>query len=218
MMRSTSPNRLRSLLNFMLCAVVMVFAFSVAIAQETTGTIQGTVKDAAGASIPGATVKVEGAAFTRTATTNSDGFFRMLQVPPGVYKMTVTANNFSTGTVEGVNVALGKTVETDIALKVGNVSEQVVITSDDIARIDPTDNKIQTNITSKTIEALPKGTNMTSLLKLSPAARAESRSGQFQVDGASGSENSFIIDGQEVSNFRTGVINFNNNLPFQFVQ
>jgi outer membrane receptor protein involved in Fe transport len=38
------------------------------------------------------------------------------------------------------------------------------------------------------------------------------------VDGASGSENSFIIDGQEVSNFRTGVLNANNNLPFQFVQ
>lgn len=217
-MRSTSPARLRSLLSFVFCATVMIFASSLVMAQETTGTVQGTIRDAAGASIPGATVKVEGAAFTRTATTNSDGYFRMLQVPPGVYKITVTANNFSTGTVEGVNVVLGKTVEADIALKVGNVSEQVVITSDDIARIDPTDNKIQTNINSKTIEALPKGTNMTSLLKVSPAARAESRSGQFQVDGASGSENSFVIDGQEVSNFRTGVINFNNNLPFQFVQ
>ena len=38
------------------------------------------------------------------------------------------------------------------------------------------------------------------------------------MDGASGSENTFIIDGQEVSNFRTGVLNANNNIPFQFVQ
>lgn len=217
-MKSISLAKLRSVFSFTLCAVVMVLASSLAMAQETSGTIQGTVKDAAGASIPGATVKVEGAAFSRTATTNSDGFYRMLQVPPGIYKMTVTANNFGTGTVEGVNVVLGKTVEADIALKVGNVSEQVVITSDDVARIDPNDNKIQTNITSRVIDALPKGTNMTSLLKVSPAARPEGLSGGFQVDGASGSENSFIIDGQEVSNFRTGVLNTNNNLPFQFVQ
>jgi hypothetical protein len=197
---------------------LFVLAAQATMAQETTGTIQGTIKDAAGASIPGATIKVEGAAFSRTATTNSDGFYRMLQVPPGIYKISVTASNFSSGTIEGVNVVLGKTVDADIALKVGSVSEQVVITSDDVARIDPNDNKIQTNITTRTIESLPKGTNMTSLLKVAPAARQEALSGGFQIDGASGSENSFIIDGMEVSNFRTGVLNSNNNLPFQFVQ
>lgn len=217
-MKSSLPARLNQMFSLLACALVLVFASSFAFAQETTGTIQGTISDSAGARIPGATVKAEGAAFTRTATTNSDGFYRMLQVPPGAYKITVSANNFSSGTAEGVQVVLGKTVEVDIALKVGSVSEQVVITSDDVARIDPNDNKIQTNITARTIDALPKGVNMTSLLKISPAARPEGKSGGFQIDGASGSENSFIIDGQEVSNFRTGVLNSNNNLPFQFVQ
>ncbi len=214
----TAKKMLGGALSILFAAALFVVAASTALAQETTGTVQGTIKDAAGAAIPGATVKVEGAAFSRTATTNSDGFFRMLQVPPGVYKVVVSASNFSTGTAEAVNVALGKTTEVDLALKVGSVQEQVVITSDDVARIDPNDNKIQTNITAKVIDSLPKGTNMTSLLKVSPAARAESKSGGFQIDGASGSENSFIIDGQEVSNFRTGTLNTNNNLPFQFVQ
>ena len=59
---------------------------------------------------------------------------------------------------------------------------------------------------------------MGSLLKLSPAARAEPLSGQYQIDGASGSENSFMIDGLETSNFRTGILNVNNNLPFEFIQ
>ncbi|MGH9801476.1 MAG: carboxypeptidase regulatory-like domain-containing protein, partial [Blastocatellia bacterium] len=217
-MRSISPAKLKSLFSFTLCAVVLAFASSFAMAQETTGALQGTVSDVSGARIPGATVKVEGPAFTRTATTNSDGFYIVLQVPPGVYKISVSAPKFSTATLEAVNVALGKTTPVDVGLKVGNVSEQVVITSDDVARIDPTDNKIQTNITSRVIDSLPKGTNMTSLLKISPAARPEALSGGFQIDGASGSENSFIIDGQEVSNFRTGVLNTNNNLPFQFVQ
>lgn len=210
---------LRSSAKLVLSALLLTLLAAIAaFGQETTGTISGTISDVSGARIPGATVKVEGAAFTRTATTDSDGFYRMLQVPPGVYKVTVTADKFAQASAEGVAVALGKTTPVDFALKVGGVAEQVVITSDDVVRIDPNDNKIQTNITTKVIDALPKGTNMTTLLKVSPAARAESKSGGFQIDGASGSENSFIIDGQEVSNFRTGTLNFNNNLPFQFVQ
>ncbi|MBL8205968.1 MAG: TonB-dependent receptor [Blastocatellia bacterium] len=205
-------------LGTLLCVLLLSLVAPFALAQETTGNIEGTVSDATGARIPNATVKVEGAAFSRTTTAGSDGFFRVLQVPPGVYKITASAANFSSSIAESVSVVLGKSTELTFSLKAGSVSEAVTITSDDIARIDTSDNKIQTNITTKVIDALPKGTNMTSLLKVSPAARAESRSGQFQVDGASGSENSFIIDGQEVSNFRTGVINFNNNLPFQFVQ
>ncbi len=48
--------------------------------------------------------------------------------------------------------------------------------------------------------------------------RNEPLTGGFQIDGASGSENTFIIDGHEVTNFRTGTLNDNNNIPFQFVQ
>lgn len=215
----TKNRFVRSALQSALCVFLFTLFVSISsLAQETAGSIEGTVSDTSGARIPGATVKVEGSAFTRTATTNSDGFYRMLQVPPGIYKLSVTADKFASATVESVSVVLGKTTEIPIALKVGGVSEQVVITSDDVARIDPADNKIQTNITSRVIDSLPKGVNMTSLLKISPAARPEALSGGFQIDGASGSENSFIIDGQEVSNFRTGVLNTNNNLPFQFVQ
>ncbi|MDX2032516.1 MAG: TonB-dependent receptor [Blastocatellia bacterium] len=209
---------LRLIFGLMLLAVTMVVSAPMAMAQETTGRIEGTVTDVSGARIPGATVKVEGSAFSRTTTADSDGFYRMLQVPPGIYKVSVQAEKFASASVEAVAIVLGKTTEVPFSLKVGNVSEQVVITSDDVARIDPADNKIQTNITSRVMDSLPKGVNMTSLLKISPAARPESLSGGFQIDGASGSENSFIIDGQEVSNFRTGVLNTNNNLPFQFVQ
>ncbi|MGB7209419.1 MAG: hypothetical protein WBD27_12215 [Pyrinomonadaceae bacterium] len=63
--------------------------------------------------------------------------------------------------------------------------------------------QVQTNISSQRIENLPKGTNFTSMLKAAPGTRPE---GGFAVDGASGSENTFITDGQEVSNFRAGAI------------
>jgi hypothetical protein len=199
--------------------ILLVGSVSPVFAQgETTGTIEGIITDANGAIVAGATVKVEGNAFSRSVRTDDKGFYRIAQIPPGTYKVSVSATNFSTANDESVQVALGKATALDIALKAGGVSEQVNVTSSDVARIDPTDNKIQTNITSRVIETLPKGTNFTSLLKVSPATRAEPLSGQFQIDGASGSENSFIIDGQEVSNFRTGVLNGNNNIPFTFVQ
>jgi Carboxypeptidase regulatory-like domain/TonB-dependent Receptor Plug Domain len=211
-------NKAKGAVSAFLCVLLLSIIAPFALAQETTGNIEGTVSDAAGARVPNATVKVEGSAFNRTVTSGSDGFFRVLQVPPGLYKVTVGASNFSNAVAEEVTVALGKTTELTLSLKAGSIQDVVTITGDEVARLDPADSKIQTNITSKVIDSLPKGTNMTSLLKISPAARPESKSGGFQIDGASGSENAFIIDGQEVNNFRTGVLNTNNNLPFQFVQ
>jgi hypothetical protein len=54
-------------------------------------------------------------------------------------------------------------------------------------------------VSAQSAELLPKGLNFSSILKATPAARPEPRSGGFQIDGASGSENNFIIDGQEVT-------------------
>ncbi len=54
-------------------------------------------------------------------------------------------------------------------------------------------------------------------MRISPATRAEPLSGGFQVDGASGSENTFLVDGTSVENFRTGVLNGVNNIPIALV-
>ncbi len=210
---------MKKLYSVMLLLVFLVGTVAPAFAQgETTGIIEGTVADSTGAVVPGATVKVEGNAFNRSVTTDDKGFFRVSQVPPGTYKVSISAPSFTTGIVENLVVTLGKATVVEVPMQASGTQESVNITADSVAQIDPTDNKVQTNITSKVIEALPKGTNFTSLLKLSPATRQEPLSGQFQIDGASGSENTFIIDGQEVSNFRTGTLNGNNNIPFQFVQ
>jgi hypothetical protein len=203
---------------------------AVAFGQETTGNIEVTVSDPQGNVVPGVTVTVtsvnttDGArpdattGFNRTATSDDAGFVRILQIPPGFYSVLTTATSgFGAINVERVEVVTGKTTPVRISLQAGSVSETVTVTSDTVA-IDPTDNKIQTNITAQTAELLPKGVNFTSLLQVAPAVRNEPLSGGFQIDGASGSENTFIIDGQEVTNFRTGTLNQNNNIPFQFVQ
>jgi hypothetical protein len=215
---------LPSIVALLLCLTATAFG------QETTGSIEGTITDPSGSVVPGVTVTItsrgvtEGArqdatiGFNRTVTTDDSGFFRVLEIPPGFYTVrTAPASGFSTTLVEDVEVVLGKATPVRVTLATGNVSETVTVTSDAIA-IDTTDTKIQTNITAQVAELLPKGTNFTSLLQVAPSVRNEPLAGGFQVDGASGSENTFIIDGQEVTNFRTGSLNGNNNIPFQFVQ
>jgi hypothetical protein len=77
---------------------------------------------------------------------------------------------------------------------------------------------LDTNITKQIIEDLPSGTNFSSLLKIAPNVRPEPLAAGFQIDGASGAENVFVVDGQEVTNFRTGQLVTNNDVPFDIVQ
>jgi hypothetical protein len=117
-----------------------------------------------------------------------------------------------------VQVTLGKTTISDVQLQAGGVSADVVITSADVAAIDTSSNKIQTNITAEVINLVPRGTRIDSVLQVSGATRKEPLSRGYQVDGSSGAENTFVIDGSEVTNFRTGQLRDTNNVPFQFVQ
>ncbi len=188
-----------------------------AFAQETTGAVAGTVVDSSKAAIPGATVKLEGGAVNQMQVTDENGRYSFAAIPPGTYRLTTSLQGFGTNLSENVPVAIGKATTVDVTLSVGGIAEQVTVEAA-AARVDTAQTTIQTNVTAAAIENLPKGTNMTSLLKLAPAARQEALSGGFQIDGASGSENSFMIDGLETGNFRTGVLNVNNNLPFEFIQ
>lgn len=127
-----------------------------AFGQETTGSIEGTVVDAQGARVAGATVLVEGNAFNRTVTTDSEGFYRLLQVPSGTYSITTSATNFGTERSENVQVILGKATITDVKLQAGTVSANVMVTAADVAAIDPSSNRIQTNITTAIIDSTPR--------------------------------------------------------------
>ncbi|MGD9630858.1 MAG: carboxypeptidase regulatory-like domain-containing protein [Pyrinomonadaceae bacterium] len=202
-------------------AIVSAFAIS-AFGQETTGSIEVTVRDPQGAAVPNASVSIESvggtAGFRRNVTTSDQGTQRVLQVPPGLYRISVDSTaGFAAKSVDNVNVVLGKITPVTVDLGLSGTTAVVDVAATENP-IDATDSKIQTNITAQTAELLPKGVGFTSLLKISPATRPEPKSGGFQVDGASGSENTFIIDGNEVTNPISGTLDGNNNLPFSIVQ
>ncbi len=190
-----------------------VFSFP----QERFGSVEGVVKDTAGALIPGATVKIEGNAFGRTATANDEGFYRVLAVPPGEYTITASSGNFSDSEPTKATIVLGKATSVDFALLPTGVSATVNV-SGDVAVIDPTSSRVQDNLSTEKINQLPKGTNFSSVLATTSSVRKETKGAGYQIDGSSGAENTFIVDGQEVTNFRTGQLNSNNDLPFGLIQ
>jgi Carboxypeptidase regulatory-like domain/TonB-dependent Receptor Plug Domain len=202
-------------------AVMTIFAIlyfsAVAFAQRTTGNIEGTVSDANGAVVPGVSITATGVSvgFSRTAQSDSQGVFRFQQIPAGTYKIRTAATaGFTAATVEDVTVTIENVTVVNIKLGIASTTESVVVTSDALGvNLETTDSKVQTNITAKLIDQLPKGVSFGTLLKVSPATRPEPLAGGYQVDGASGSENTFIIDGIPLENFRTGELNRVNDFP-----
>ena len=96
--------------------------------------------------------------------------------------------------------------------------DTVDVAASDIAPVDTTSSATQTTIDAQRIELVPKGTGFTSLLKTVPGTRPESRSAGFSVDGSSGGENVFVIDGQEVTNYRSGTLNDTYSITTQVVR
>ncbi len=201
-----------------LLVVLMAGLVSFAIGQERTGNIEGSVSDPNNALLPGAEVSVTGLdiGFSRNLRTNESGAFTLLQVPPGRYRVTVSSSGFKSATSE-ITVNLGQTAAVAFNLQI-TTDVTVDVAGGDIAVIDAESNKIQTNISDRRIELTPKANlNFSGVLKVSPAVRDEPLGAGFNIDGSSGAENTFIVDGLEVTNFRTGQLRNVQNVSNEIV-
>jgi hypothetical protein len=184
-----------------------------AIAQETTGGIQGTVKDPQGAVVSGATVEVTSSALIgnkKSVQTDSAGKYMISALPPGSYNLTVTAANFSAYRQTGLDLSAGRLPTIDIQLKVGTATETVEVSSESPI-VDVTQSKVAVTVEQQVLQALPKGRSFQSLIPFAPGARQEplqsttsNRTGGFQIDGASDSENVYLIDGMNTTNIQNG--------------
>ena len=177
-----------------------------AYAQETRGSIEGIVRDNTGAVLPGATIEARSPALVGVSTAVSDtaGAYRFPSLPPGTYQLTTVVPGFTTMKVEDIQVRLGQILKIDFSLNLAGVSEDVQVTAESPI-IDVKQNSAAVSITADIIDRIPRGRNFTSVLTSVPGTRDETKAGGFQVDGASGSENRFIVDGQDTTDLRTGV-------------
>ncbi len=208
------------LLSLALSLMLAVAAFG----QETTGGIEGTVQDAAGAVVPNVSLTITNtrsaaSGFRRTITTNAEGFFRAILIPPGTYSIVTTpSGGFGEARYENIVVTIGQNTLITITVNPGGSVNTVDVSSSDLPPVDTGSSAIQTAVSAQKIELLPKGTGFTSILKSVPGTRPERQTAGFTVDGASGAENVFVIDGQEVTNYRTGTLNDAYSVPTQLVR
>jgi outer membrane receptor protein involved in Fe transport len=207
-------------------------------AQETTGGLQGTVKDASGAVVAGAHIVVTGTSLVgkKELDTDTSGYYRFANLPPGTYNLSVTAKNFKGVKREGMEIAVGHLPTVDIALEVGSTNETVEV-SGAAPLIDTTTQTTLTNITSDVVQDVPHGRSFQSVIQFAPSARNEPLEGStmsngtggnapgsttnggafgYSVGGASDAENSYLVEGQETANLIGGYSH--TNVPFDFIQ
>src|SRR5262249_31478837 len=195
--------RLRSI-GVLLLGLILV-SFSAANAQERFGGLSGTVTDPSGAAIPGATVTAANhdSKKVRTAVTNTEGKFLLPDLDPGRYTVVVELSGFQKAEDENLLILLGRTIEFSPKLQVGAVTEVVNVTGA-TPQIDPRSTTVAHNVTAEEFDRLPKTRTFQSLALTSPGVNAGDIEGGIQVNGASGAENQYTVDGVSTNSLLYG--------------
>jgi carboxypeptidase family protein/TonB-dependent receptor-like protein len=126
-------------------------------AQSNAADLQGTVRDATGAVVANATVTARnpGTNFSRSVTTNDEGFYRIINVPPGEYEITAEATNFKKSVLPKVTVTVGQAAEFNVTLEPGQISESVTISDATSEIVESDKTAVSTTIDQQRINNLP---------------------------------------------------------------
>jgi hypothetical protein len=209
---------MKKLLAFIILMTVSVFSYGQAVSTNG-GSIQGTVTDPSGASIPGATVVISNpdTGYTHSLTTDSAGFYSLGPLIPGSYAINVSAPNFEhlrsltvvrTGTVTNGNAKLiiGKTSET-IEVDAG----ALLVNTDQIS--------VSGIVTREQMDSLPvNGRNILDVAQLQPGVILQSgqsfdptKAGYsaISVSGVGGRTTRILLDGQDITDETVGTTLFN---------
>jgi hypothetical protein len=187
------------------------------LSQEITGGIAGSVKDAQGAAVKGATVTVTNPAtkeVVRTITTNDEGAYAAGDLHVGTYDVTVEATGFKKHISNNVQVDVGKARTLDIGLEVGNVSEVVTVEANPVA-VELSTPTVSTIISGDQARELSlNNRNWVQLITLAPGVAnnladqiyvgttnptGQANTMNIAVNGARSAQNTYTIDGADVT-------------------
>ena len=178
---------------------LLVFAFSaVALAQSTTtGSIGGVVTNPNKEVVPGAAVTVKNVGTNKedAGTTDDTGRFKVANLQPGVYSVTVNSSGFSPSTSENIVVEIGRETTLEISLSVGPVTGTVDVSAE-APVINTTQQDFSTNINQTSINELPvNGRRWSNFAILTPGAVPDGNFGLISFRGISGLLNNSTVDG-----------------------
>ncbi|MBK7601802.1 MAG: TonB-dependent receptor [Acidobacteria bacterium] len=189
----TATKRLAAIL------AILSLGVSLALAQSATATLTGTVTDASGAVVSGASVTVTDIAksVARKATTNGDGLFVLPQLPPSRYKIKVEQIGFASAELAEIVLNVGEQAALRIQLKVAQIGEVVTISDVSVTGDSAT---VSTVVDRQFVENQPlNGRSFQTLVELSPGVVVTPSNlvtpGQFSVNGQRAGSNYFTVDG-----------------------
>ena len=184
-------------------------------AQQTLGSINGTIKDASGAVVQGAkvTVRNTGTNLELASTSNSEGSFSFVDLPLGTYAVTFSADGFKKEVFSQIVVQSNRTTTVNATLQPGEVTAQITVTGTPL--MNQTDTTNGYVVDTLTIEETPLGTgSFTQLAILSPGVHADflggagSNSGlgnqAIFANGNRDTSNSFSLNGISTNNLFNG--------------
>ncbi len=198
------PTRRLTFFSLLLSALVLCSASSIALSQQVTTRINGTVKDSAGATVPGAKISVIDSATKdqKTATSNEEGTFVMTDVRPGTYLVTVEATGFKKLQVSNVVVHVDTPVVLNsLTLEAGGVTETVSVTASEAqSLIRSEDAKLNTTVDVKQVQDLPlNGRNPINLAGGMAGVNTNTNIRQSAINGLRGSFSNITWDGIEIN-------------------
>lgn len=179
-------------------AVYLSLGVTQGLAQSTTnGAIAGTVTDAQGLAVPSASVTIVnvGTDKKNQTTTNDFGQFRVVELQPGMYTVTVSATSFATVVRSNVFVEVGRMTELQIPLAVKGTTQTVEVTSE-APLVTTTQEDFSTNVNQKLIDELPtNGRRWSNFVVGTPGVSPDGNFGLMSFRGISGLLNNNTVDG-----------------------
>ena len=192
-------------------AIISCLAPPEASAQAVSGTILGTVKDASGAVVPGATVTVTNTntGFSRSLVTDTHGEFTAPSIPTGTYSVAAEITGFKKVSKTNVLVGVDQKVRIDVALEVGGMEEIVEIQAE-TPLLNTSSSDLGATIVEEQIKTLPlNGRNFVSLTRTVPGvlrgrpgenidgagSLAWRASASFSANGQRTRDNNYMLDG-----------------------
>src|SRR6516165_1162755 len=199
-------------------AVISVFlGIHLVYAQVNTGTISGVVQDGSGAAIAEAVVTVRhlDTGTIRTMATDSGGRYTAPDLPLGNYEVQAQHPGFQTEIRSGINLTVGREEVVNLALKVGQISEKILVTGE-APLVEATTSAMSSLVDERTIRDLPlNGRSYDQLALLQPgvvtmgaglagAAFDYGTGVRFSVSGSRSYANSFMLDGTDINDHANG--------------
>ena len=181
------------------CCVALLALSASAFAQTATGTIQGHVADASGASIIDASVAAENknTGVRQTTVSNSQGSFILPYLIPGEYRIVVEKTGFDKQVVSDIKLSVQQTIALEIPLKIGSINQTVEVTAA-VAQLSTSTSAVSTVITNKAMLDLPlNGRNPFGLASLVPGVIPGGGSTPW-LSGGRNASSEITIDGTSV--------------------